>query len=278
MPLLEETGVIPSQKYAQQQELMSHSQKIAEHYGLYKNAVFGAGVTGMEWSDAEGKYTITTNKGDCFKARFVVMNFGTFTQPKLPGVPGVGSFKGHVMHTSRWDYDYTGGSSAGGLDKLKDKRVAIIGTGATAIQVTPHLGKHSKQLYVFQRTPSSVDIRNQTKTTPEFIAENLSQPGWQADRQVNFYEMVQTNKGAEVDLVNDGWTDIIRNQQMQLATATRKMRDEGKSREEITKMRRRVQYQQMEKVRSRCQIVVDDKETAENLKPWYNQFCKRPCE
>jgi cation diffusion facilitator CzcD-associated flavoprotein CzcO len=177
------------------------------------------------------------------------MNFGTFTQPKLAGVPGIGSFKGQIMHTSRWDYDYTGGSSLGGLHKLADKRVAIVGTGATAIQVTPHVGEGAEHCYVFQRTPSSVDIRNQRKTTPEFAQEFLSKPGWQAERQQNFYEMVQTNQGAAVDLIDDGWTDIIRNQQLQVAEASRRMKNEGASRSEIGRMRRLVQFQQMEKVR-----------------------------
>jgi cyclohexanone monooxygenase len=179
MPLLEELGYIPSEKYAHAPELMAHSQMIAEKWGLYENALFNTKCTGMTWDEGAQLWTITSNRGDAFKAKYVFMNFGTLTRPKLPGAPGVESFKGHMMHTSRWDFSYTGGDSLGGLSKLGDKRVAIIGTGATAVQAVPHLGEHAKELYVFQRTPSSVDVRNNRKTTPEFIAESLSKPGWQ---------------------------------------------------------------------------------------------------
>ena len=105
------------------------------------------------------------------------MSSGPLNRPKLPGIPGIEKFKGHTFHTSRWDYNYTGGDTTGGLHKLHDKRVGIIGTGATAIQCIPHLGEHAQQLYVFQRTPSSVDERNNTPTNPEW-AKTLK-PGWQ---------------------------------------------------------------------------------------------------
>ena len=83
-----------------------------------------------------------------------------YSKPELPGIPAIETFEGHCFHTSRWDYEYTGGSSLGGLTKLADKKVGIIGTGATAVQCIPYLGETAGHLYVFQRTPSSVDVRN----------------------------------------------------------------------------------------------------------------------
>src|SRR5207253_8515366 len=120
----------------------------------------------------------------------------------------VESFKGHSFHTSRWDYAYTGGDSNGGLTGLKDKVVGVIGTGATAVQCVPHLAAGAKQLYVFQRTPSSIDVRANRPTDPQW-ASSL-QPGWQQHRMDNFNVLVSGGV-AEEDLVDDGWTDIIGN-------------------------------------------------------------------
>jgi len=282
MPLCEELGYTPTEKYAHQPEILSHSKLIAERYGLYANACFGAAVSELRWEDGLGMWIVRTSRGDAFRARYVIMNFGTFTQPKLPGVPGIERFEGHIFHTSRWDYAYTGGSSNGGLTQLHDKRVGIIGTGATAVQVVPHLGENAKQVYVFQRTPSSVDVRNNRLTTKDFEKEFLSKHGWQRERNANFYSLTQTIAGAKEDLVNDGWTDIIRNLNMK----TIMLRRESRGRTDLSKTEleakikrtdRLVQYQQMEKVRRRAEIVVEDEATAEALKPWYDQFCKRPC-
>src|SRR5438270_12327547 len=116
--------------------------------------------------DEEASHRIvTTDRGDRISARFVAMSNGLLDRPKLPGIPGIESFAGHAFHTSRWDYDYTGGDYLGAaMDKLADKRVAVIGTGATAVQCIPHLARAAERLYVFQRTPSSVDVRDNRPT------------------------------------------------------------------------------------------------------------------
>lgn len=267
LPLLEEVGYMPVEKYTRAPEILKYCQQIARHFDLYRDVLFQTEVTEMRWDDAALRWTIHTNKGDAIKARFVVMANGPLHRPKLPGIPGVESFKGHSFHTSRWDYDYTGGDPMGGLSKLKDKVVGIIGTGATSVQCVPHLGAGAKQLYVFQRTPSSIDVRNNTPTDPQWV-KGL-EPGWQQKRMDNFNALVSGVPQAE-DLVNDGWTDIIGNM-MKL------MREGGAGGQDIGTIIQLADFKKMESVRARADAVVQDPKTAEALKPYYNQFCKRPC-
>ena len=270
LPLLEEVGYIPKEKYSRAPEILAHSQAIGRHFDLYRNACFQTEVTEARWDETERVWTIVTNRGDRMKARFVVMANGPLHRPKLPGIPGVESFAGHSFHTSRWDYDYTGGTSEGGLDKLKDKRVGIIGTGATAVQCVPHLGAHAKELYVFQRTPSSIDVRNNRPTDPSW-AQSL-RPGWQQERMDNFNALV-SGGFAEEDLVNDGWTDIIGN----LLIRLRQEASPDLSPEGLARNLELADFEKMNQIRSRVDDVVSDPKTAEALKPWYRQFCKRPC-
>src|SRR6188474_927457 len=130
MPLLEETGHMPSEKYAHAPEILAHCQRIGRQFGLYDNALFHTQVESLEWDEAKTRWTIHTNRGDAFTAQFVGMGTGPLHVPKLPGIEGIEAFKGHSFHTSRWDYDYTGGSPSGArMEKLADKRVGIIGTG-----------------------------------------------------------------------------------------------------------------------------------------------------
>ena len=140
------------------------------------------------------------------RARFVSLASGPLNRPKLPGIPGIRDFKGHTFHTSRWDYDYTGGTAEGGLDKVADKRIAVIGTGATAVQCVPHLAAGAEHLYVCQRTPSSIDVRDNRPTDSEWAAE--LKPGWQRERMDNFNALV-SGQPQETDLVDDGWTSLI---------------------------------------------------------------------
>ncbi len=270
LPLLEEVGYMPVEKYTRAPEILAYCRKIAEHFDLYRKAVFQTEVTEMRWREDAQRWIIKTNKGDAMKARFVVMANGPLHRPKLPGIPGVESYKGHSFHTSRWDYAYTGGDSNGGLSGLKDKVVGIIGTGATAVQCVPHLGAGAKQLFVFQRTPSSIDVRNNRPTDPAW-AQSL-QPGWQQARMDNFNALVSGVPQAE-DLVNDGWTDIIGNLLMMM----RKKNADGLSHAELGAAMQLADFKKMEQIRARAASEVRDAATAEALKPYYNQFCKRPC-
>jgi len=270
LPLLEEIGYLPVEKYSRAPEILAHSRAIGVHFDLYRNACFQTEVTGMAWDEAAARWIISTNRGDAMKARYVVMANGPLHRPKLPGIPGVETFKGHSFHTSRWDYAYTGGDSNGHLTGLKDKRVGIIGTGATAVQCVPHLAAAAKELFVFQRTPSSIDVRANRPTDPDWAAS--LQPGWQQHRMDNFNALV-SGGFAEEDLVNDGWTDIIGN----LIMMMRNNAAAGQSMETIAETMQLADFQKMEQIRARVDQSVKDKAAAEALKPWYNQFCKRPC-
>ncbi len=269
LPLLEELDYVPSQKYAHAPEILSHSKNIAEKYGLYENACLQTEVTGMQWDALASRWVIQTNRQDRFKAKFVIMSNGPLHRPKLPGIDGINSFSGHTFHTSRWDYEYTGGDSNGALEGLRDKRVAIIGTGATAVQCTPHVGEAAKQLYVFQRTPSSIDVRANRKTDPEWAAS--LKPGWQKERMDNF-NILCSGGVVEEDLVKDGWTEIIRN-----LISMANYRGEDTNWDEVPQLMEIADFQKMEQIRSRAAELVEDPKTAESLKPYYRQFCKRPC-
>ena len=168
--MCEELDFVPKEKYTHAPEILQHSKNIGRKYDLYKNACFQTQVTKIEWDETALNWVIHTNRGDAMRARFVAMANGPINKPKMPAIEGISSYLGHTFHTSRWDYAYTGGGPEGGLDKLADKRVAIIGTGATAVQCIPHLGASAKELYVFQRTPSSIDVRNNRPTDPEWAA------------------------------------------------------------------------------------------------------------
>ena len=269
LPLLEELDYVPSQKYAHAPEILSHSKNIAKKYGLYENACLQTEVTGMQWDALASRWVIQTNRQDRFKAKFVIMSNGPLHRPKLPGIEGINSFSGHMFHTSRWDYEYTGGDSNGALEGLRDKRVAIIGTGATAVQCTPHVGEAAKQLYVFQRTPSSIDVRANRKTDPEWAAS--LKPGWQKERMDNF-NILCSGGVVEEDLVKDGWTEIIRN-----LISMANYRGEDTNWDEVPQLMEIADFQKMEQIRARAAELVEDPKTAESLKPYYRQFCKRPC-
>jgi cyclohexanone monooxygenase len=269
LPLVEELGYMPKEKYSFAPEIYEHSQRIAKHYNLYENACFQTRVTELRWDEAAARWIVSTDRNDAMRARFVVMATGPLNRPKLPAIPGITDFEGHTFHTSRWDYEYTGGSHAGGLSKLADKRVAIIGTGATAIQSVPHVGAAAQQLYVFQRTPSSVDLRG-NKPTDEAWAKTL-RPGWQRARRENFNNMV-IGVPVEEDLVNDGWTDIFR----MLSRAAKARRGASMSKRDAALRTEIADFQKMNGIRKRVDDTVTDPAIAEALKPWYRQFCKRP--
>ena len=267
LPLLEELGYMPKEKYAYADEIFEHSQRIGRHYGLYERTHFSTRVSSMEWDDALGRWHLRTDRGDDVRARFIVSALGPMSRPKLPGVPGLETFAGHSFHTARWDYAYTGGDSNGGMTGLADKAVAVIGTGASAIQCVPRLARDASHVYVFQRTPSSVDWRRNAPTDPAWWAS--LEPGWQRARRENF-DAISMGRRVEVDLVDDGWTDIFRSISSPKGEHRPRTRDERDRIVELT------DFQKMEEIRGRVDATVADPTTAELLKPYYRVMCKRP--
>lgn len=272
LPLLEETGFIPSKRFSDGTEIQAHCVRIAKQFDLYERALFHTQVRALRWDESIKRWHVATDRGDEIRARFVIMAGGPLNRPKLPGIPGLQSFGGHVFHSARWDYGYTGGSwESPVLDKLKDKRVAVVGTGATAIQIVPHLAKYAKELYVLQRTPPSVDARPNPPTDPEWV--KTLQSGWQKQRQENFHHgAMEGFRPGEPDLVCDFWTEINRNVAAKLAA-------QGwpeVTPEALMGMREIEDYHVMERFRRRIDEIVEDKATAELLKPWFRFHCKRP--
>ncbi|MGZ8812775.1 MAG: flavin-containing monooxygenase [Mycobacterium sp.] len=265
MPLLEELGYVPTEKYAKGPEILAHCKSIAEHFDLYRDICLQTEVHKIRWEPELQRWIIATNHGDSIRARFVAMANGYLQKPKLPGIEGIMAFEGHTFHTSRWDYDYTGPD----LAKLADKKVGIIGTGATAIQCVPHIAKAVKQLLVFQRTPSTVDVRGNRPTDPAW-SESL-QDGWQRRRIENF-QLLTAGGEADEDLVDDAWTSIVKKLFLMRQTAV-----EGMSDEERLRAVEMADFAKMEEIRARVDSIVNDPATAEALKPWYGYFCKRPC-
>ena len=257
LPLLEETGYVPTEKYVKGPEILEHSRRIARHYDLYRDALLQTGVTDLTWDASDRRWTVSTDRGDRVRATFVCMTTGPMSRPKLPGVPGIEDFGGHSFHTTRWDYEYTLGDSRGNMTGLADKRVGVIGTGATGVQCIPHLGASAKELYVFQRTPSAVNVRANRPTDPQWVAS--LQPGWQRQRMENFSTFV-AGGDADTDLVNDGWTAIYR-----LRSLNNGVLDEIED------------FEKMEEIRARVDAHVRHPGTAELLKPYYRALCKRPC-
>ena len=272
MPLLEETGHLPTEKYAHAPEILEQCQRIGRQFGLYDHALFHTEVEGLSWDDAKKVWTIRTDRGDAFTAKFVGLGTGPLHIPKLPGIPGIETFKGHAFHTSLWDYAYTGGDPRGApLEKLKDKRVAIIGTGATSVQCVPHLARACRELYVIQRTPSSVDVRANAPIDPDWFS-GIATPGWQQRWLENFTEN-QAGGSAPEDLVKDGWTDLSRRIRAKIMDLPR----DQMTPQAMLAAYEDSDFEKMEEIRARTNAIVKDKETADKLKAWYRQLCKRPC-
>jgi len=274
LPLLEETGYLPTEKYARGAECFAYAQRIGRQFGLYDKAIFHTLVRSLEWDDSLQRWRIGTSRGDDIRARFVVMCQGPFNRPKLPKIPGISDFTGHTFHSARWDYEYTGGDINGGLDKLAGRRVAVIGTGASGIQIVPHIAKAAGHLYVFQRTPSYISERGDVPTDPQWAAS--LRPGWQKERQRNFHTAAfEAFAPGQPDLICDAWTEVSRNLAAHLdATGGwAALADPAK----FLELRELQDYRAMQRQRDRVDAVVEDPATAEALKPYYRFLCKRPC-
>ena len=263
LPLLEETGYMPTEKYASAAEIFSYCQLLGRHYDLYPLALFQTEMDTAEWDEPTQRWQVRTSRGDELTARFLVTAGGILAKAKLPGIPGIEDYEGRAFHTSRWDYSYTGGAPGQPMDQLADKRVGIIGTGATAVQVVPQLARSAKEVFVFQRTPSAVGQRDNGPTDEEWYRSLPA--GWHADRVRNFTQAV-TGRKPDRDLVGDGWTKV-----MWEDTQTKVSDPEEAERLEQS------DFETMQELRDRVERIVEDPATAEQLKPWYGKHCKRVC-
>jgi len=273
LPLLEETGYVPSERYAHAPEIIEHCNRIATHYGLHEGALFHTEVTDLEWDAGRCRWIVRTDRGDEFTSRFVALGMGPLHVAKLPGIGGIETFEGHAFHTSRWDYAYTGGSPGGApMDRLAGQRVAIIGTGATAVQCIPHLARAAGELFVFQRTPSSVDVRDNQPIDPRWFA-GLATPGWQERWLENFVANMSAAESPAEDLVSDGWTDLAKRIRGRLSAP----RTDPASFAELLADFENADFEKMTEIRARVDGIVEDPATARRLKAWYRQLCKRPC-
>ncbi|HEX6931907.1 MAG TPA: NAD(P)/FAD-dependent oxidoreductase [Streptosporangiaceae bacterium] len=274
MPLLEETGYMPSERYAHAPEIRQHCDRIATRYGLHRGAMFHTEATDLEWDAGRSRWIVRTSRGDEFTSQFVGIGTGPLHVAKLPGIPGIEAFAGHSFHTSRWDYAYTGGDPEGApMDRLAGKRVAIIGTGATAVQAIPHLARACGELFVFQRTPSSVDVRANQPIDSRWFA-GVATPGWQDRWLDNFVANMSAAESPADDLVDDGWTDLAKRIRGRLADT---ISGGSASFESMLADFENADFEKMNEIRARVDAIVGDKDTAAKLKAWYRQLCKRPC-
>jgi cation diffusion facilitator CzcD-associated flavoprotein CzcO len=268
MPMLEEMHYVPTTKYAFGDEIRRHLEAIATKYGLVDDALFHTGVETSEWDEATARWVIRTDRGDEVRARYLVMAVGILNLMKLPVIPGMEDFQGRAFHSARWDYEYTGGSPDDPhLDKLGDKVVGVVGSGASAIQAIPPLAESAKHVYVFQRTPSAIGERG-NRPTDEGFAEQL-QPGWQRQRMENF-SAVMIGRAVDQDLVDDGWTH-------HMARVTNPVVGPDMRPEDVAAAVEAFDYSVMEEHRTRIEGIVADPAVAESLKPYYRYLCKRPC-
>lgn len=270
LPFLEETGYLPKRRFSYSPEILEHFDRIAAKWDLSPKAQFQTEITSIVWDESLRRWHTKTAQGDHFTSQFIVTATGTLHEPKLPGISGIDEFQGDQFHSGRWDYNITGGDTTGNLHKLADKTVALVGTGATAIQILPHLAQSAKKVLVFQRTPSSVSQRENWETKPE-MAASLT-PGWQATGMLNLAKVME---GAILDVectASEGLHPLTRQEIVREGKAAGvEVKDE-----DLPQLLPLADLRLMQTLRDDIDRRVHDKATAEKLKPWYPFMCKRP--
>ncbi len=284
LPLLEETGYIPRHRYAYGEEIRNYANLVAEKWDVAGSAVFQTKTQKLMWDETTKEWQVKLlqqRKGEppqtlniC--SQFVMTVNGLLNWPKMPGFPGILDYQGEIFHSSRWNYAFTGGSQSDpSLTKLQNKRVAIIGTGATAVQAIPHLARWSKHLYIVQRTPAAVDRRDQRETDPDwFRKEVATSAGWQRERLRNFHQHFTTGKQPAINLIDDQWTHAIGMVPIAGNSAGPKSIEELPA---YMKTLHAIDLPRQNRIRARVKQVVKDSSVAEKLQAWYPTWCKRPC-
>ncbi len=218
------------------------------------------------WDDDASRWQVTTTRGDRLSARFLVTAGGILHKAKLPAIEGINDFAGRAFHTTRWDYGYTGGSPTEPMDELADKRVGIIGTGAT---VDP--GRAAAGPVRRRRCSSSSARRRRSACAPtppptSSGSRACSRAG-RTSGCVNFTSGRHRRASPSATWCGDGWTEVLwEDTQTEPATPEEaagaravRLRDHGVA------------------ARAGSTRSIDDPETAETLKPWYGKHCKRIC-
>jgi cation diffusion facilitator CzcD-associated flavoprotein CzcO len=285
MPFLEETGFMPKQKYASGEEIRQHCERVASHFEL--RGQFSTRVLSATWDEGRRRWVIRMRKergGDGEEmtvfTQFLIPASTIFTEPRMPKLAGFDELRANipVFHTARWDFDCTGGSPTDPtLSKLRGKRVGVIGTGATAVQVVPQVARWAGHLHVFQRTPSYCGPRRQQATNDTAWTRDVATgPGWQRNRRLNFDTFFDGEKRSadHPDLVADGWTQLARGFAGFIGgprfVTPENVAEHARA---LTEMDTPLAEQARAHVR---ETVVADPATAERLQPWYPMWCKRP--
>ena len=258
LPLLDEMDYFPTMKFASGFEILEYCQAMATKFGFYDKCLFHTTVERTDWDETTGRWTVHTDRDDVMQARYVILANGILTTPKLARIGGMESFEGDSFHTSRWRYDVD----------LEGKTVGIIGTGATAVQAVPELARIVGDLYVFQRTPSSIDVRDQRATSSDEIESWKTEPGWALARRKRFSRI---SEGRTAIKANDdylaGKVDDFKERKKHARKLTR---------EELVQKQLHSNFRIMEQIRERVDAIVEDPKTAAALKPFYPYGCKRP--
>jgi cyclohexanone monooxygenase len=269
LPYLEETGHIPTERYVTGPEIREYCRLLGRHFELYERALFQTKVAGVTWDEEASRWVVTTSRGDELRARFVATQSGIFSRPQLPGIPGIEDFEGRAFHTARWDFEYTGGDEKGNLHKLADKRVGVIGTGASGLQVIPKVAESAQHLTVFQRTPTAVHVRDNGPTDVEWFRS--LPPGWQKQRERSFNQLFC---GEDVECeIDDAWARFFRKLNDAVAALPEEQRTDLAA---IGEAMEAADYEWNDAVRARVDAVVRDPRKAEALKAYYRTLCKRP--
>jgi cation diffusion facilitator CzcD-associated flavoprotein CzcO len=245
-------------KFASGFEILEYCQAMAAKTGFYDHCLFHTTVERTDWDEASARWTVATDRGDSMQARYVVLANGILTTPKLARIAGMETSAGTAFHTSRWDYTVD----------LEGKRVGIIGTGATAVQVIPEIAKVVKSLHVFQRTPSTIDVRDQRATTPEEIETWSKEPGWARARRERLARISsgRTALKGNDDYLSGKVADYRERRQYERALSP----------EELIERQLNTNFRIMEQIRARVDAIIKNPKTAAALKPYYPYGCKRP--
>jgi cyclohexanone monooxygenase len=150
-----------TQRYAKQEEILAYLEHVADRFELRSHIQLNTRVEAAAYNEDEKRWTVTTDEGATWSAKFFILACGTLTKVRLPDIPGIEDFKGRKLHTARWPSEKA---------DFRGKRVGIIGTGSTAIQVIPEIAEEAAALTVFQRTANFVVPSGNRSLTAEEIS------------------------------------------------------------------------------------------------------------